>query len=71
MTSPSTDVDRTKVRIGLAIIGVLFAACLVGAALVDDATGRAVLLAVAAVSLVRLGLLTRSLRRESKALGKS
>ena len=67
MNTPSTEVNRTKIRTGLAIIGVLFIGCLIGAAVVSDPTGRIVLLAVAAVSLARLGLLTRSLRRETRS----
>mgnify|MGYP000647398506 CR=1 FL=1 len=67
MNPPPTEVNRTKIRAGLAIVGVLFLGCLIGAAVVDDPTGQIVFIAVAAVSLVRLGLLTRSLRREARA----
>ena len=67
MNPPPTEVNRTKIRAGLAIIGVLFLGCLIGAAAVSDPTGRIVLLAVAAVLLVRLALLTRSLRREARS----
>lgn len=67
MTSPNPAVDRTRIRAGLAIIGVLFVGCLVAVAFIDDPTGRIVLLAVAAVSLVRLALLARSVRRKATA----
>lgn len=52
-----------KVRIGLAIITVIVLGALAAVALLDDPLGRAVMLAVAAVGIVRAFLLSRSLRR--------
>ena len=57
--------DRTKIRIGLAIISVVVLLALVMVAVIDAAAGKAVMFAIAALGFVRLFLLTRAMRRES------
>ena len=56
-------VDRRKVRIGLAMISLVVVVALVLFFLIDDALGRALMFAVAALGIVRAYLLSRSLRR--------
>ena len=63
MTEEPQQVNPTKVRQGLAVVamvvlmaGVLFLA-------IDDAFGKAIMFAVAAIALVRAYLLSRSLRK--------
>jgi hypothetical protein len=56
--------DPKKVRIGLAMVGVVLVAALVLFFVVDSALGQAVMFAIAAVALVRAYLLSRWLRRE-------
>lgn len=56
------DVDLTKVRIGLAIIGLVMLAALAGVVLVDAPAGKAVMFAIALTAFVRAFLLARSLR---------
>ena len=54
--------DRRKIRIGLAIITVVVIVALVMIAVIDSAAGKAVMFAIALVAFLRLFLLTRSLR---------
>ena len=54
--------DRTKVRIGLAIIGVVFLVALVAFFVVTAPAGKALMFVIAAMALIRLFLLARSLR---------
>jgi hypothetical protein len=64
VTEPSTpEVDPRKVRIGLIVIVAVVVVAAVLVAVLDDPVGRAAMLAVAAVGIVRAFLLTRSLRR--------
>jgi hypothetical protein len=64
MTSPDVpQPDQRKVRIGLAIVSVVVLIAVILFLLIDDATGRAVMFAVAALGIVRAFLLSRSLRR--------
>ena len=51
-------------RLGLAIVTVVFLVALVLVAVVDDPAGRAFMVAVLLIALVRGGLLVRSLRKE-------
>jgi hypothetical protein len=57
----------TKVRIGLALIGVVILVALVMAVVVEAPVGKAVMFAIALTALVRAYLLYRSLRREQQA----
>ncbi|HLM63814.1 MAG TPA: hypothetical protein VK306_05920 [Acidimicrobiales bacterium] len=57
-------VNVTKVRIGLAIIGVVIAAALVTMFAVDAPAGKAVMFAIALTALVRAFMLYRSLKAE-------
>ena len=59
------ELDRRKVRIGLAIISAIVLVSLVLVAVVDSAFGKAVMFAIAAMAFLRLFLLTRSIRRGS------
>lgn len=57
------ETDPRKVRIGLIVIVIVVVVAAVLVAVLDDPVGRAVMLAVAAVGIVRAFLLSRSLRR--------
>ena len=57
----------TKVRIGLALIGVVILVALVMAVVVEAPVGKAVMFAIALTALVRAYLLYRSLRQEQQA----
>jgi len=64
VTEPAApQVDPRKVRIGLIVIAIVVVVAAVLVAVLDDPLGRAVMLAVAAVGIVRAYLLSRSLRR--------
>ena len=56
-------VDRRRVRLGLAVVAVVVVVAGVLVAVLEDPVGRAVMLAVAALGVVRAFLLSRSLRR--------
>ena len=58
------EVDPRRVRIGLAILTVVFLIALVLVAVVDDPVGRAMMVAVVFISIVRAWLLVRSIRRD-------
>jgi hypothetical protein len=60
----SNDVDPRRVRIGLAIVTLIFLVALVLIAVVDDPLGRAMMVVVVLISLVRAALLVRSIRRD-------
>ena len=62
MSEPVVAPDRRKVRLGLAVIGLVFVAAVVLFFVVDDKFGKAVLFGVAAVLLVRMLLLVKWLR---------
>jgi hypothetical protein len=57
----------TKVRIGLALIGVVILVGLVMLAVVESPAGKAVMFAIVVTAMVRAYLLYRSLRREQQA----
>ena len=60
---PSEDVDRRRVRIGLAIVSALVLVTFVLLLTVDEPLGRAVMGAVMFAALVRAALLIRTIRR--------
>jgi hypothetical protein len=62
VTDPEPQLDRRKVRIGLVMISAVVVVALVLVAVIDDPFGRAVMVAVAALAIVRAFLLSRSLR---------
>jgi uncharacterized membrane protein len=57
------EIDRRRVRVGLAILGVVFLVSALLAIAVDDPLGRVVMSALVVVSLVRAFLLIRTIRR--------
>jgi hypothetical protein len=57
-------IDRRKIRIGLALISLVVVAAAVAMVLVEAPAGKAVMFAIAATAFVRAYLLTRSLRAE-------
>jgi hypothetical protein len=63
----STDIDPRKVRVGLAVVALIFVASVVLFFVVDDPLGRAIFFAVGVVCLVRVGLLARWVRRGGNA----
>jgi hypothetical protein len=56
-----------KVRLGLALIGVVILVALVMAVVVEAPVGKALMFAIAVTAVVRAYLLYRSLRREQQA----
>jgi hypothetical protein len=56
-----------KVRIGLALIGVVILVALVMVAVVEAPAGKALMFAIALTAMVRAYLLYRDLRREQQA----
>jgi hypothetical protein len=56
-----------KVRIGLALIGVVILVALVMVAVVEAPAGKALMFAIALTAMVRAYLLYRDLRREQAA----
>ena len=63
MTEPESELDPRKVRIGLLMISIVVVVAVVLLFVVDDPFGRAVMLGVAAIGVIRAFLLARSLRR--------
>jgi hypothetical protein len=59
------EVDRRKVRMGLALVTLVVLVALVLAFVIDTAIGRSVMLAIALVGIVRAFLLSRALRTEA------
>jgi hypothetical protein len=59
-------IDIAKVRIGLAIIGLVMLAALAGIVLVEAPAGKAVMFAIALTAFVRAFLLARSLRKDQQ-----
>ena len=62
------EINRTKVRTGLALISLLFAASVVLLFVVDDRIGKAIFFAVALLALVRIALLVRWLKRRDDVM---
>ena len=69
MAPPTTEFNQSKIRIGLAMVSLVFIGSVVGffTFASGDTLGQAVMVGVALVALVRVGLLARSLRRDAKA----
>jgi hypothetical protein len=63
MSDPDPQLDPRKVRIGLVMISAVVVVAVVLIAVIDDPFGRAVMVGIAAVAIVRAFLLTRALRR--------
>jgi hypothetical protein len=61
--TPNGEVDRTRVRIGLALITLVVIVALVLLIVVDGVVGKAIMFAVAATAFVRLVLLVRDVRQ--------
>jgi hypothetical protein len=59
-----TEINPTKVRIGLAVLAIVLIVALGMIAVIDSPAGKALMFAIAATVLVRAFLLFRSLRRE-------
>jgi hypothetical protein len=55
-------IDRTKIRLGLALVSVVVVVAIVLFLVVDDGLGRAVMFGVALAGFIRIYLLTRALR---------
>ena len=66
MDSPQ-ELNPAKVRAGLAIVTAIFLVSAVLIVVVDDAIGRSIFFAVAALTMVRIALLARSLRKDRAA----
>jgi hypothetical protein len=64
-TSDGPQVDRRKVRLGLAVITAVVVVALVLAFVVDSSVGRAIMFAIALLGIVRAFLLSRSLRADA------
>lgn len=67
MSDTDPQINRAKIRAGLAIISVVFVGAIVAAILVDDPLGRWAMGGVALFALVRLALLVRGMRAEAAA----
>jgi hypothetical protein len=61
-----TEINPTKVRIGLAVLAVVLIVALGMIAVIESPAGKALMFAIAATVLVRAFLLFRSLRREQQ-----
>ena len=59
-------IDRRKIRIGLALIVVVVIAAVILMFVVEAPAGKAVMFAIAVTAFVRAFLLSRSLRREQQ-----
>ena len=59
-------IDRRKIRIGLALIVLVVIAAVVLMFVVEAPAGKAVMFAIAVTAFVRAFLLSRSLRREQQ-----
>jgi len=67
MAETPTEQNPQKVRIGLAIVSLIFVASAILIAVADSTTGKAIFFAIAAMTLVRAALLARWLRRQRSA----
>lgn len=59
--------DPRKVRFGLALVGIVLVVALVLLLIIDSAFGKAIMVAIVAVAVVRAYLLSRWLRNEGPA----
>lgn len=64
MDAPDPQLDPRKVRAGLALVVLVMVVSVVLLLISDDPLGKAVMVAVALIAVVRAFLLTRSLRKE-------
>lgn len=65
MTDDQATINPAKIRLGLALISVIFVTSLVLLIVVDDQIGRAIFFCIALVSLIRVGSLARWLKRQN------
>jgi Na+/proline symporter len=65
--TPADELDPRKVRIGLVMIVAVVVIALALAAVVDSDIGRAIMVGIAVLAVVRAGLLYRALRRPGLA----
>jgi Na+/proline symporter len=65
--TPPDELDPRKVRIGLVMIVAVVVIALALAAVVDSDLGRAIMVGIAVLAIVRAGLLYRALRRRGLA----
>ncbi|MFL6204596.1 MAG: hypothetical protein ACJ739_04525 [Acidimicrobiales bacterium] len=63
MSDPDAQLDPRRVRIGLIMISAVVVVAVVLIAVIDDPFGRAIMVGVAAVAIIRAFLLSRSLRK--------
>lgn len=69
MSDTSATVDPKKIRLGLAIVTVIFVTSIVLFVVVDDTLARGIFFAVALVSLIRVVLLARWIKRRDAGSG--
>ena len=65
VTDATPEIDPRKVRIGVALISVIFVVAVVLFFVADDTLGRAIFFAVAVACLIRMWLLVRWVRRDA------
>ena len=63
---PSDEINPRKVRGGLVMISIVVLIAIGLFLVIDDALGKAIMFAVAALGIVRMSLLFRSLRRHGR-----
>lgn len=63
MDDQDPQIDRTRIRLGLALIGVVFAVSVVMVFAVSALPGKALMFAIAVTAFVRAFRLTRSIRQ--------
>jgi len=66
MPEPPSDIDRTKIRLGLALVTLVVAAALVILVAADSALARAIMFAIAVTGFVRAYRLVRALRADAR-----
>ena len=64
---PDEVANPRNLKIGLAILAVVLTAALVGAIVVESTTGKAIMVAIAVMVLVRAYLISRRLRHDGAA----
>jgi len=67
MTATHVDINPTKIRVGLGIISLIFAGSVVLFLATSDPLGKAMMVAVAFVCLVRIALLVRWIRTDRRS----
>lgn len=66
MSEPAVELNRTKIRVGLAILSSIFLGALAMLFIVEDPLGKTVFVVVALMLLVRMSLLVRGVRRDAR-----